>query len=261
MQQSAPYWHKAFGIELFKVRYCMAWLLYKAFRIGLPKLRDQRAYWEDRGKVYMDEIIRSGYLDRELFFQNMLIDQLKELEFGSCFEAGSGFGWNLKRIRNEFPGTKVSGLDFSLAQIVNSNRYLKSTGISVVNGDNCIMPFKDNAFDIGFSLGVFMNIHPSRIIGALQEMARVCRRFIVHIEYDADRTTRELREKRAFKRNIVSHDYGSLYTSLGKKILRLSSYVDFGKDYNEYKQSLNSHLNRWEGFEGPEKYIFIVIEV
>ena len=239
----------------------MAWVLYRFFRIGLPKLRDQRAYWEGRGRVYMDEITRSGYLDRELFFQNMLIDQLRELEFKSCFEAGSGFGWNLKRIRDEFPGTKVGGLDFSFTQMTNSKKYLESTDISVVNGDNCVMPFKDNTFDIGFSLGVFMNIHPSKIMHALQEMVRVCRKFIIHIEYDANNTTRTLREKRVFKRNIVSHDYGGIYTSLGKKILRLSSYEDFGKDYHKYNRGLASNLNRWEGFEGPEKYVFILIEL
>ena len=85
MQKQHTYWIKVFGIELFKIRYYTQWLIYKLFRIKLPKLKDQKDYWKDRGQVYMDEIINSGYLDREIFFQNMLVEELKQIEFNSFF--------------------------------------------------------------------------------------------------------------------------------------------------------------------------------
>ncbi len=260
MIEQGSYWKKLFGIEFFKIRYYALWLLYNAFGIKLPKLKDQRDYWADRGQVYMDEIINSGYLQREIFFQNMLIDELKRLEFDSFFEAGCGFGWNIRRVHEEFRDVRVGGLDFSFSQLFNSKRYLEDMPIPAVNGDNCFMPLSDGAFDVGFSLGVFMNIHPERIKFALQEMVRVCRKYIIHIEYDERNTTAELREKRAFKRNIVSHDYERIYKDLGMQIASFQTYKEFGDLYYAYEDNVIGRVDRWEGFEGPEKYVFILVK-
>ena len=114
---------------------------------------------------------------------------------------------------------------------------------------------------MGFSLGVFMNIHPRNIHRALAEMLRVCGKYIIHIEYDQDNTTPELREKRAFKTNIVSHDYAALYRELGAEVLEFRTYRDFGPAYHEHARDVSGKLNRWEKFEGPEKYIFIMVKV
>lgn len=261
MTSSDSYWQKFLGIELYKVRYYSQWFLYKFFRIKLPKLGDQRDYWKDRGNVYMEEILKSGYLDREVFFQDMLVDQLKQLDFGSFFEAGSGFGWNVRRVQEEFPGVRVGGLDFSFSQLVNSKDYLKGFHVPVANGDNCCMPLVNDAFDVGFSLGVFMNIHTEKIRAALSEMVRVCGKYIIHLEYDEERTTSELREKRAFKTNIVSHSYAKLYEEMGQEVIVLKTFKDFGEAYKDHAKEVMSDLDRWEGFEGAEKYIFIVVKV
>ena len=86
-------------------------------------------------------------------------------------------------------------------------------------------------------------------------------KYIIQIEYDENNTTRELREKRAFKTNIVSHNYNKLYEELGAKVRKFETYEDFGKGYLDHQNAVNSYLDRWEGFEGAEKYIFIVVEV
>jgi len=257
----ANYWKSFCGVDLFKVNYLAKYYLYRCCGLTLPKLQSQHGYWAKRGEVYMDEILASGYLDREVFFQNMLVDELKKLDFQSFFEAGSGFGWNIRRVKEEFPATFVGGVDFSLSQLENAKSYLKGLDLPLVNADNCQMPLKDDAFDVGFSLGVFMNIHPSKIEAAVKEMTRVCRKYIIHLEYDDSHTTKELREKRVFKTNIVSHDYRKLYEALGKKVVKLTSYRDFGTDYQEFQKKISKGLDRWEGFEGAEKYIFIVVEL
>jgi len=261
MKNEKNYWKSIFGIEKFKIKYYLQLFIYKLFSVKLPKIKNQKKYWQDRGQVYMDEINSSGYLDREIFFQNMLFDFLRKTEFDSFFEAGCGFGWNVRRVKEEFKDVRVGGLDFSITQLQNSKKYLENNNITVVNGDNCSMPFKDNAFDIGFSLGVFMNIHPDKIKLALKEMIRVCKKNIVHVEYDESNTTDELREKRAFKTNIISHDYKLLYKELGMEIKHFYTYNDFGDQYKIHENSITTGLNRWEGFEGAEKYIFIIVEV
>jgi ubiquinone/menaquinone biosynthesis C-methylase UbiE len=256
----ARYWKKLFGIELFKFKFVALYWLNRLFRICLPKLRSQQAYWAQRGTVYMEEILASGYLEHERFFQDLLIQEIGSLGCGSCFEGGCGFGWNLRRIKEDMPQARVGGIDFSLTQLNNAKTYMRGFDIPVVQADNCAMPYRDDAFDIGFSVGVFMNIHPAKIEVALREMIRVSRRFIIHIEYDDTRTTAALRQKRAFKTNIVSHDYNKLYEGLGQKTVKLMTYKDFGDAYRAYSETIQGPVERWEGFEGPEKYVFIVIE-
>jgi len=89
----------------------------------------------------------------------------------------------------------------------------------------------------------------------------VCEKYIIHIEYDENHTKKKLIKKRAFKTNIISHDYKKMYEQLGQKVLHFSTYKDFGDQYEKHKKEVTSDLNRWEGFEGAEKYIWIVIKV
>ena len=42
-------------------------------------------------------------MKREKFFQDLLLNNIKGLKFDSAFEAGCGFGWNINRLKNEFP--------------------------------------------------------------------------------------------------------------------------------------------------------------
>ncbi|MEW5772133.1 MAG: class I SAM-dependent methyltransferase [Thermodesulfobacteriota bacterium] len=260
---SAPpkHWKTFCGIELFKVEYKLKEFLYKTFGIALPKLRDQRDYWAWRGLGYADEILASGYLEREVFFQDMILQELAEKPFESAFEAGCGFGWNVKRIKEEFPHMRVGGLDFSLGQLRNLGHYRPETEVGATQGDACSMPFCDDAFDVGFTLGVFMNIHPDRIMEALAEMARVCRRRIIHVEWSERYATPKLARKRAFKTNIVSHDYDDLYAQLGVKAAKVLTHHDFGPAFREHEARVKGALDRWEGFEGPDKYTVYVFDL
>jgi len=203
---------KFLGIPWFKWDYKAKEFLYRRFGLRMPKLWSQHQYWLRRGKDYCDDFMRSGYERFEIFFQDLLIDELKGLDFDSFFEAGCGFGWNIRRVKSEFPDKFVGGLDFSHTQLVNGKaKYMQGMDLVLTEGAATRMPFADGAYDVGFSLGVFMNIHPARIGHAIDEMIRVCRKAVIHLEYDENHAVPELRERRAFKTNIVSHDYRALY--------------------------------------------------
>lgn len=257
----SSYWGKFLGIEIFKIEYYFKWFLYRFIGLELPKLQSQKKYWADRGSSYMREFIEESYVDREIFFQNLLIDQLQPLEFNSLFEAGCGFGWNIKRVKDEFPGTRIGGVDFSIPQLTHSKDYLKGYQAETCYGDICKMPLKDDAYDIGISVGVFMNIHPSKIAEAIKEMTRVSKKYIIHLEYDENNTTQELKRKRSFKTNIVSHDYRKLYQALGKEVLQFQTYKDFTEEFKKFQSTIKNQLECWEDFEGPAKYILTVIKV
>jgi ubiquinone/menaquinone biosynthesis C-methylase UbiE len=254
-------WKRYLGIESYKYDWYLKYFLYKFLGVKLPKLKNQHQYWENRGQVYMNEILSSGYLEYEVFFQDLLINELRQLEFDTFFEAGCGFGWNVRRVKEEFPGVRVGGLDFSSTQLLNAKTYLKGIEAEMRQGDICSMPFEDDHFDVGFSLGVFMNIHPDKIMAALREIARVAKKYVIHIEYDETHTTPGLREKRAFKTNIVSHDYRSLYQELGLKVRTFKTFEDFGSQFEAHACLVGKDVGRWEGLEGPGKYILIVVEV
>jgi SAM-dependent methyltransferase len=257
----APYWRRHFGIDNYKIRYMIKAGLYKFFGLKLPKNKCQRRYWDRRAVSYMDEVFDLGYHDREIFFQNMIVDSLKDLAFESYFEAGCGFGWNILRLKKEFPHTRGYGLDFSFTQLFhNGRRYVAGADLPLVNGDNRFMPLKDKSIDVGFSLGVFMNIHPRYVGQALSEMCRVCRKRIIHLEWDANHAGEALRRQRIFKTNIVSHDYFGLYRAMGRRVTVMRTYKDWQQQFEDFKATVKSQDTRWEGFEGPDKYVLLVVE-
>ena len=244
-----------------KIDFLFKKFLYKLFRITLPKYKSQKNYWQNRGLAYMNDFFHSKYEQREIFFQNLLMENIKNLNFDSAFEAGCGFGWNLKRLQDEFPSKRIGGLDFSETQLSNGKKYCKNYDIELSQGDICNMPFKDNYFDLGFSVGVFMNIHPSKIDKAIQEILRVSKKYVVHLEYDENHAEKFLMQKRKFKTNIVSHDYKKLYENHNVKVVKFINYKDFSDKHNDFMKEINDKLETWENYwEGPSKYILIVIE-
>ncbi len=260
-QHQTQYWKRFLGVDLFKVEWFLKKGLYAYLGVRLPKLKSQQTYWMRRGEVYRDEFLASGYAEREVYFQNMLVAKLRELEFDSFFEAGCGFGWNVARVKDEFPSARVGGVDFSETQLENAALHMGDREFDFVTGDICEMPLADDQYDIGFSLGVFMNIHQEKIRQACEQMLRVSKRYVIHLEYDETRTNQALREKRAFKTNIISHDYKAIYESLGKKIVELKTYEDFGNAFWAHAKDISVGLERWEGLEGPGKYVWMVVEV
>lgn len=259
-QNYKEYW-KQKGTSAFKVKWYWQYFLYNFLGIEPSKMPDQRDYWTDRGQVYFYEMVNDGYLKHEVFYQDLLVAELKKLQWNSFFEAGCGFGWNVGRVKKEFPNAFVGGTDFSISQLLNAREYLKGLPYELALGDNCDLPLKDNAYDVGFSLGVYMNIHPDKIEKAIQELIRVSAKYIIHIEWDENRTTPEMRKKRAFKSHIISHDYKALYEKHGQKVRALYTHQDFTDQYRKHLEQVRDvSVDRWEGFEGPEKYIMIVIE-
>ncbi len=260
-QETSMFDRTILGIPLYRIDYNVKKWLYKLCGITLPKIEDQRGYWLNRGAVYCQEFLEKGYRDFEIFFQDIVVRELQKLKFDSIFEAGCGFGWNIKRFKKEFPQARVGGLDFSHTQLCNGKRsYLENDSLELTEGDATMMPFRDNAYDVGFSLGVFMNIHPKKIGLAIDEMKRVCSKYTVHLEYDENHAAADLRERRAFKTNIVSHDYRKLYEERGLRILTFLSAPDFAASYESFLQGKKEQVERWESWEGASKYILIIAE-
>ena len=56
----------------------------------------------------MNEFFHSNNEQREIFFQNLLIENIKNLNFESAFEVGYDFEWNLKSSQDEFSSKRIN---------------------------------------------------------------------------------------------------------------------------------------------------------
>ena len=254
------YWSKKIlGVDYFKINFIFKKFLWKLLKIQLPKIKDQKNYWNDRGKSYFEEFLTSGYKEREVFYQNIFIDLLKKLSFDSILELGCGFGWNLKRINNEFIDKKIHGIDFSVPQLENAKEYLGAKkNIFLDSGDIIKLPYPDNFFDVSFSFGVFMNLHKDKINLATEEAIRVTKKKIIHVEPMNKFYTKELFNNRVFKTNIVSHDYIELYKSKGLVLEKFLNFNDFKENHALFKKNIDKSYDRWEPIEDCSKYCFMI---
>jgi SAM-dependent methyltransferase len=257
------FWNKEniFGIPKFKINFFLKKYLYLIFKIKLPKLKSQEKYWSERGKVYREEFLTSNYHEYEIFFQNMLVNELKKIQFNSICELGCGFGWNLKRIKDEFPDKNVEGVDFSSTQIENSKIYLKKYNLKIHH--NSILDLNkinDDQFDCTFALGNYQNIHKNFIDKAIDETLRVTKKYIIHIDSDENYYSEDLKKNRVFKQNINSHDYKKLYLNRNCQIIKFLTYKDFELEHNQFIKKVKKNILRWEKWESASKYIFLVVK-
>ncbi|MEW6607093.1 MAG: pseudaminic acid biosynthesis-associated methylase [bacterium] len=65
----------------------------------------------------------------------------------------------------------------------------KTKNINIIKGDGFDIPFKDKYFDLVFTSGVLIHIHPSNILQIIKEIYRCTKSYIWGFEYYADEHT------------------------------------------------------------------------
>lgn len=65
----------------------------------------------------------------------------------------------------------------------------KTKGINIIKGDGFDIPFKDGYFDLVFTSGVLIHIHPSNVLQVMKEIYRCTRTYIWGFEYCTDEHT------------------------------------------------------------------------
>ncbi len=104
-----------------------------------------------------------NYVCRKMF--DKILDNVKSKEI---LDVGCGLGMTMEYFIKQ--GARCTGIDITPQSV----KELNSKGMRVVEGDARLLPFRDNSFDIVYSLGVIEHIKETQ--QALNEQVRVCRR-------------------------------------------------------------------------------------
>jgi pseudaminic acid biosynthesis-associated methylase len=95
-------------------------------------------------------------------------------------EIGANIGLQLQGLQ-KMGLSNLFGLELQAYALQESKRRVRK--ISMIQGSAFQLPFKDAQFDLVFTSGVLIHIHPSDLRRALQEIRRCSRRWIWGFEY------------------------------------------------------------------------------
>lgn len=141
-------------------------------------LKNPRAFWARVGESAGYE--NPGPIVSEAQGK-FIAENIKPLGPGSVLEIGCGWGRILSVVRRHMgEGVSVVGLDFGHPQLTLAKRNDPTSRL--IEGNAVCLPFKDNSFDVVYTMGVFMHIPPDQIASAYTEAIRVSRKYIVHGE-------------------------------------------------------------------------------
>lgn len=189
---------------------------------------ERRRYWEARGEKYFEEV-GSILTDKDPYYhaQQEFLRQLRAIAWDSALEVGCGFGWHLRAIRRQHPEQRIAGIDFSFSQLRRGRRYLNGSGILLAQADAGRLPFADNAFDLVFTSGLLMYIHPTRLPDVLNELARVARRSVMLLEYAREHMNSPVRQALMEQAPWHGHRYGTALARAGLRLVQMFPFQAF----------------------------------
>lgn len=120
-------------------------------------------YWNKENVITANYPLYCDYLTCKL-----LDSFVKNLQGKKVLDIGCGLGRMLEYFKNR--GGRAYGLDLAPSAIEESRK----KGFMVVTADARALPYKDNAFDLVFSLGVVE--HFRETLQAIREHVRVCKK-------------------------------------------------------------------------------------
>lgn len=128
------------------------------------------------------------------------------LESGTILEVGAGPGANLLALKRVCPKARL----FAIEPNPVARKHLEGLGVAeVYDGHAGAICAADSSFDLVFTAGVLIHIHPDRLVDCMREIVRVSKRFVLAIEYFAPTCEPVLYYG---AERIWRNDFGRLYT-------------------------------------------------
>lgn len=158
--------------------------------------------YTERNRTFAPESLRA----RETLWSEIL--SLCQPAPASIIEIGSNVGENLRAIARIQPAAL-----HALEPNASARARLVEDGVvpaeRVMDGIASAIPLADEACDLAFTSGVLIHVHPDDLLSATSEIVRVARRYVVCIEYFADRP--EEVTYRGHEGLLFKRDFGGFY--------------------------------------------------
>jgi protein-L-isoaspartate(D-aspartate) O-methyltransferase len=138
--------------------------------------RKHRKFWKSRDIDWF----KSYFTDHS--HRNLIIQALKNIKFGSIIEIGCGAGYNLYKIKKEFPRVEIGGIDISQDAIDTCNRLIPDAAVFEVSDASKIF-LSDKSVDVILTDMAMIYIDPWHINKTIKEIKRVARNNILMIEF------------------------------------------------------------------------------
>jgi pseudaminic acid biosynthesis-associated methylase len=177
---------------------------------GSNDLTDQAKFWKgDFGDAYTD---RNTSDAAQLRARTALWAKILDCMVGgpptSVLEVGANIGNNLQAIKSLIDArvTAVEPNEKARARMINEGIVAPDDAVDAIASN---LGFADGAFDLSFTSGVLIHIHPDDLPDACREIHRVTSRYLVAVEYFANKP--EAIEYRGHTGFLFKRDFGDYY--------------------------------------------------
>jgi pseudaminic acid biosynthesis-associated methylase len=183
---------------------------FKKGHIILQKVSRNNPWAGEFGRSYVDRnTMTSDELDR-MYTNNFGISRaslndefLSSLNISTILEVGCNMGLQLELLRNR-GYSHLYGLDISSYALGLLIRRIEQ--IRLVRSSALYIPFRNESFDLVFTSGVLIHVHPNNLSTAIDEIYRCSKRYIWCFEYYHESETEvEYRNKKGllWKNNFL----------------------------------------------------------
>jgi ubiquinone/menaquinone biosynthesis C-methylase UbiE len=201
-------------------------------------------YWEAKGIENRKMVFEGALLqeDKEILYMNTFLNLIKNYNPNTILEAGVGYGRVIRFLRDNisfikcFAGSDISSSQIQTARdlelIQNNNK-----SISYIVADTCNLPYAHNEFDLVYTYGSLMHIHPSSIEEAIKELLRVTKNYLIICEANSKEHANKTKISYVHPYNELTQNCGAILEKLieenvGREDLNYKIYV-----LRKYKQT------------------------
>lgn len=125
-------------------------------------------------------------------------------------EIGAGAGGNLIAINNVYNNIGKEVNLYAIEPNTKARDKLREVhGLNIFNGSLPNTELDRHSFDLVFTSGVLIHIHPGDLVNAMKEIYRVSKRYIISIEYFSPNCTET--EYRGEDNLLWSNDFGAIW--------------------------------------------------
>lgn len=143
---------------------------------------DYKKTWQREDPLYVlnirlhDGVRKDGLWDRATDRRDTLFQrsfpEAKPQPGANILELGSGVGWIMQAVLDDFPQSTITGLDISLNCIRMARKRWQDTRANFVQYDGERFPFADGAFDNIYSISCIQHIDKSAAFLIFEEIFR-----------------------------------------------------------------------------------------